>query len=361
MEIEKKYVLSERVHFMCPDMYFGIMAEIEGVYEKEKFLRCLEALQEAHPFLRSVIGKEPDTGRIFYQYRETLEIPVFDGKDREDWRRDYDAMCRRPWNLMEEGMCRMAVYSSEDSFFVLLAAHHMLCDGRGLLELTEELAECYVRGISPKFAEEQLIGSAEDLPRGSSLPWISRVLVKRLNRQWKKGNHSVSYEEYLSFEKQYYDSTKVCRDVKIVEGEELEKIILWCRKNAVTVKAPGQNRQILAKQVHEAVQESLHNPRKEMLVLSCYCAMEQELMDAIAISALGDFESRAGEFAGKNMFGYAARNGYSITNLGSVDSDVIRQALFLPPMSPATKMMAGVVTVNGRMQICVSQCQEKQN
>ena len=47
MEIAKKYVLSERIHFMCPDMYFGIMAEIESVYEKEKFRRCLEALQEA--------------------------------------------------------------------------------------------------------------------------------------------------------------------------------------------------------------------------------------------------------------------------------------------------------------------------
>lgn len=58
-----------------------------------------------------------------------------------------------------------------------------------------------------------------------------------------------------------------------------------------------------------------------MLVLACYIHMLPELIDAVAISTLGDFESKAGTFV----------------NLGKIQSNMIAEAVFIPPASPANK------------------------
>ncbi len=80
--------------------------------------------------------------------------------------------------------------------------------------------------------------------------------------------------------------------------------------------------------------------------------MNPELLDAAVISVLGSFCSKAAAFVGKNMFGYADAAGYSISNLGKTTSDVITDAVFIPAASPAIKVMSGVLTVNGKMNIC---------
>ena len=49
--------------------------------------------------------------------------------------------------------------------------------------------------------------------------------------------------------------------------------------------------------------------------------MLPELIDAVAISTLGDFESKAGTFV----------------NLGKIQSNMIAEAVFIPPASPANK------------------------
>ena len=110
----------------------------------------------------------------------------------------------------------------------------------------------------------------------------------------------------------------------------------------------------LAKEITSIVEDIVKHPQKEMLVLACYLHMQPELIDAVAISTLGGFESKAGAFVGKNMFGYGAQKGYSITNLGKIQSDVIANAVFIPPASPANKKTWGVLTVNDCMKICSS-------
>ena len=123
---------------------------------------------------------------------------------------------------------------------------------------------------------------------------------------------------------------------------------------SVSVKKNGENVTALAKRVASQVMNICRCPQKEMLVLACYMHMLPGLIDAVAISTLGDFESKAGAFVGRNMFGYGSQNGYSITNLGKIQSDKISEAVFIPPASPANKEIWGVLTVNNRMKVCVS-------
>lgn len=123
---------------------------------------------------------------------------------------------------------------------------------------------------------------------------------------------------------------------------------------SVSVKKHGENVISLAKRISSQVLNICQHPQKEMLVLACYIHMQPELIDAVAISALGDFGSKAGIFVGRNMFGYGSQNGYSITNLGKIKSNIIAEAIFIPPASPANKKTWGVLTVNNHMKICAS-------
>jgi hypothetical protein len=53
------------------------------------------------------------------------------------------------------------------------------------------------------YVKEQLISSMSDLPEKSKLSGISKVLVKRVNRLWRKEKQMVSYTEYEMFAKQF--------------------------------------------------------------------------------------------------------------------------------------------------------------
>lgn len=399
--MERQYIMSERAHFMCPNMNFGMLIELAGAYDGERFSAALDRLAQAHPFLRAVIAGEEGSDRLFYDVSDESRISpeVTDGKFDIS---EYESLMKKPRNIFEEGLLEVRVYKSPDSFEVLLFEHHLLTDGRGLLQLAEELADSYAEDRPVKYAEERLIADVSELPAGSELSGVSRLLVRRVNKQWKKEDHRVSYEEYADFvsrynakhrleykryevdDAEYQEMRKQCRDngftindllmAKMYIRTGAEKIIIAadirdklniynegalgnyatamgivCRsKTADEVKKAGE--------VHKLVQKAIRDNRRLMQVLACYFAMEPTLLDAAAISGLGGFESRAASFVGGGMFGFAEPASYSITNLGKIENRNILSAVFLPPASPAAKLTLGVVTVNGKMSGCSSRC-----
>lgn len=392
----KKYLYTERAHYMCPNMHFGIIANIGKVFDENRLSESIEALKAAHPLLVSLITEEKDTGKIFYDKQDDPVIPVVKGTN---WQTDFDNVSKAGWNVQKDALLKVFVYPSADSFKILFVAHHLLCDGRGLLMLTEEFAQCYSANESPKLSEERLIESISDLPEGSDLGFISKVVIKDANKKWIKEGHKVSYDEYLKFEKDFDQKQNITRNILNIEGASLDDILSGCKNNevsvndyliarmmieentqkliiasdirtkfknhnegslgnyasafSVVVKKKHSDVIELSKAVRDEVKKILASPQKEMLVLACYLTMDPELLDAVAISTLGGFTSNAGKFVGSKMFGYEAREGYCITNLGRIKSDIISEAAFIPPASPANKKAWGVLTVNDRMRICV--------
>lgn len=400
MKADRNYVYTERAHFMCPNMHFGIMAKIESNYDEEQLRQSIDILQKAHPFLHSLIAEEKDTGRIYYQIQDYLNIPVMVKEEVALWQQDYEEISVQGWNVRKECLLKVIVYPKGSEFQILFIAHHLLCDGRGLLQLVEEFAGHYINGVIPQFAPEHLIQGLNDLPPNSDLAFISKLIIGDANRRWKKEGQQVMYEEYSVFERDYIQKHKMKREITTFCNRELEEIQTLCKQQNITVndwliakmmleentnkvviaadirnqtkcykqgamgnystafsvsvKKNKENVTSLAKRVALQVLNICQRPQKEMLVLACYIHMLPGLIDAVAISTLGDFESKAGTFVGRNMFGYGSQNGYSITNLGKIQSDKIAEAVFIPPASPANKKIWGVLTVNNHMKICTS-------
>lgn len=392
----KQYIFTERAHYMCPNMHFGIMAMIDAAFDMDKIKGSIKVLQSAHPLLRSLIAEEKGTDKIYYDIKDELKIPLFNCRNKAEWRDDYKKITQGGWNVQKEALLKVAVYKNEDSFTVLFVAHHLLTDGRGLLGLVEEFADHYVKGKIPETVEEQLITGLGDLPEGSDLPFISRVVVNDANKKWTKEDHRVTYDEYLKFEKDYLSKNMVNYELQVLADHEFAGLIDMCKENDVSVNdyliaammidnktdkvviasdirkkckcyrqgslgnfatAFGvsvkrcDDLSKLSKKVSSEVKKIVSDPSKEMLVLACYINMKQELIDAAPIASLGTFNSNAGRFVGQKMFGYAKRNGHCVTNLGKISSDVISEAAFIPPASPANRMAWGVLTVNEKMAI----------
>ncbi len=317
---------------------------------------------------------------------------------------EFEKLTAHDWNLFSEGLLKIAVWKAGDRTVLLFIFHHLLADGRGALGLVQEFADFYADGIEPKAAPEHLI-TKEDLPANSKLSFISQALVNHANRQWKKEKHQLSYKEYHSFADKFLQEDCVDHSLVVVSSEKLADLHAQCKAHKVSINdyllakmfteekadsivmACDLRKQLecynpgalgnyatafsvklkqgmstdstgifsLAQKVHNQIQKKLNSPKELYLVLQCYASLEPGLLDAAMISSRGAFDSKAAKFIGTSFFNYDKAKGYSITNLGKIESKNIESAFFIPPASPAIKKTQGVLTVNGVMRICTSQ------
>lgn len=399
----KQYVLTERAHLMCPNMHFGIKAMIPAGYDRKKFQDVLRELASAHPFLKSNLVQEAESRKLYYCRREELQIPVFEKHHSSLWADDYNEITRCGWDAFHECLLKLVVYPGDETFEVLFIAHHLLGDGRSILNLVCEFADCYISRKKPRFAEENLISSIDELPKGSSLSSLSKLIVGHANRKWRHEGRTVSYEDYRLFETKFIAANPVsyveetweptttadvlgkchehgvslndylvaemmCTEKtnRVVAAVDIRKHISRCKAGALgnyasatAIEVSGNPEDIweIAKAVSERIKKNIGDPSKLMMILACYLYMEPELIDAAAISAMGEFKSKAGKFIGALILGYKSRSGYSVTNLGNVDNSNIVEAIFIPPASPANVKTTGVLSVNHRLKKCTAHYQ----
>lgn len=405
-----EYLFTERAHLACPNMCFAIAASLGKFFDKERIEETVTRLAEAHPFLRARLGYEKETNSYFYDVKEQIQVQVIFAGEICDEDGDvkiiqqFDKLTVRDWDLFSEGLLKIAVWNAGGRTTLLFIFHHLLADGRGALGLVQEFADFYVEGIEPKNAPEHLI-IKDNLPANSKLPFISRALVNHANRQWKKENHQLSYEEYHNFADKFLQEDNVGHFLEVVSFDKLAELHAQCKSHEVSINdyllakmfteekadsivmACDLRNQLacynqgamgnyatafsvklkqgksanstdifsLAQKVHTQIQEKLASPKDLYLILQCYASLEPGLLDAAMISSRGAFDSKAAKFIGTSFFNYDKAKGYSITNLGKIESKNIESAFFIPPASPAIKKTQGVLTVNGVMRICTSQ------
>ncbi len=404
-----EYLFTERAHLMCPQMHFGLVLTSFRPYDEARIRDTLARLSAAHPFLRALLGYEEDRNAYSYRVTDGAKAELLpQGRiiaDADDpvIMQAYQALTNRDWDLFSEGMLKLAVWPMQSGTCFLMVFHHLLADGRGALGLAMELAECYASGKQPKAVQERLIASVKEFPASSRLPLISRFLVKRANRVQEKERKRVTYREYHAFAEDFLRQNPVAHTVKRTGREDTDEILRQCRAHGVTVndwllarmmreentakvimacdlrgrlacwsegalgnysmafsvEVRKQEPDVfsLAKQVHEQVLRRLKDPAALYLVLQCYANLDPAVLDAACIACRGGYPSRAGKFVGSMFFGFASAAGYSVTNLGKIESESIASAYFIPPASPAIRKTLGVLTVNGVMTACTSERQ----
>ena len=402
-----EYVFTERAHLMCPAMCFGTVMSMDRELNENRIRDTVRELSLAHPFLRALLSHNEKEDRYYYDVKDSSQVLTticheeIRGIDAPEILRVYEGITGKEFDLCKEGMLIVTAWPASGKTIVLMVFHHLLADGRGALQLTKEFADCYVFGRKPAFAQEKLISSAEEFPKDSGLSFVSRMLVRYANRQWKKESRRLSYGEYHHLADEFLAADQVKHRLSVVQNREMSELSDRCRAEGVTVndyllakvfleertgriviardlrgslkcyrrgamgnystafsvelKRAGHDLYTAAGKVHEKVEKTSSKPSALFLVLQCYAALEPGLLDAAMMASRGRFESRAAGFIGRNFFHLDRAEGFSITNLGRTESAAIEDAYFIPPASPAMKKTLGVLTVNGRMRICTSE------
>ncbi|MCR5511350.1 MAG: hypothetical protein K6F54_10425 [Lachnospiraceae bacterium] len=398
-------IFTERAHLMCPHMTFGIVMSTDTSYDEVRIKKSFAVLADKHPFLRAVIGHDADDNSFFYDITDSSKIDLIlsdesvTGPDDPALIDEYHGLTDRDIDVTKEGLLKAVVRRSENGTVFLLVFHHLLADGRGALNLALELADLYAEDKIPGEVSEKLISCADDLPKGSEMPFFSRLLVKKANKDWvEEGSAALTYERYHEYADDFVANDKVSISTRKTEAEEVASMAKACREHGVTindllmanmyleddtgkiiiakdireklpfyregalgnyatafsvvVKNRNKDRWALASEVHRKVQKALADPRTLYLILQCYANLKPEVLDAAFMAAKGAFASKSAEFIGKMFFGYDAPKGYSITNLGRIENENLSGAFFIPPASPAIRKTVGVLTVNGEMRTC---------
>ena len=400
-----EYLFTERAHLMCPHMQFGIACLLPCECDPRTLAQTARTLAECHPFLRSLLYYDAEKHAYAYRVTEQPQTEILcreaevTGIADPEITVEMNCLTAREWDLTREGMLKIAAWKAGGKTCLLFVFHHLLADGRGAFGLVREFVDCAVRGILPARVPETLIAKA-DLPRGSELPAVSRLLVHRANRQWAKENHVLTYEKYLDFADRWLSADTVNRSVREIGERELAETVAECRANGVSVndwlmaqmfltegadkivmaadlreKLPNYRAGALgnyatafsveykkkaadvfaaAKDVHRLTRKITETPKSLWLVLQCYAELNGDLLDAAFAAAQGGFASRAASFIGTVFFGFGCAGGYSVTNLGKFECETIEAACFLPPASPAMKKTQGVLTLNGKAVICTA-------
>ena len=403
-------IFTERAHLMCPHMNFGIAMVVARAFDACLIREAFDRLAADHPFLNAVLGYDEKDNSYYYDITGASKVDLvitddcLTGLEDPKLINEYERLTGYDWDIRNEGMMKAVVWGLPDKTTFLMVFHHLLADGRGALDLAMELAKDYAEGKSGSFAEEKLISSIDDLPADSKIPFISRMLVDKANRDWdKEGNKPLSYQEYHEYADSFVKDDRVKITLKKSSSDELAKIVSECREHSVTVndllmakmyrddktdkiiiakdlrdslpfynkgslgnystafsivmkKQPDDIRK-LAQEIHNKVQKSISSPKDLYLVLQCYARLRPEVLDAAFMAAKGKNASKSARFIGKMFFGFEEAKGYSITNLGKIECNAVSSAFFIPPASPAIRKTVGVLTVNGEMTECICERQ----
>ena len=112
-----QYLFTERAHLMCPHMCFGLVMTVSRPYDAALIRQCVDRLAAAHPFLNALLGYE-EAGNVYF-YRVTdqcqaellLKEQAIPSTDAPEIMEAYQQLTGRDWNLLEEGLLKIAAWS----------------------------------------------------------------------------------------------------------------------------------------------------------------------------------------------------------------------------------------------------------
>lgn len=220
---------------MCPDMEFGVYFKVKSRYEYKQVEDTIDSLAYfGHPFMSARI-KDDENGKPYYEIMTRPELFCMEMPQKGSYFDDFKAERNKGWDVYHEPLLKVLLYPGSEDFGALFIAHHLLCDGRGLMGLCMEFAKCYIENCEPEHRCEKLIASYDDFPKDSRLPLISRIIVSDANKRWRSEKTKLLYDEYLSFEKEYISKRSLLIETKTFTGKKLDELISICHSLGVSV------------------------------------------------------------------------------------------------------------------------------
>jgi len=297
--------------------------------------------------------------------------------------------------------------STTQKVTLLIIAHHLAGDGTSFAYLLQDI----MRAINGEKIEIKPVGlfDLSSLPKASRLGFIMSLMLKILNKQWKKKEHKFTFDEFKEMNSKYWSRHSTSISTYNFKGSKYDNLLTTAKKNRVSINtvittafvkaayecgeknaqdvghavsirkkgysgignfATGISMKYLynnrknffenAKCIQTLIYNKINDDKKKYFLLQFMGNITGTLCDAIYFSAVNGYDNKTALTLSK-MFGYNDNpKGISITNLTRLPIEntygnfEITDFVFVPPLVINAKRIIGIASIANKMEISFS-------
>lgn len=391
---KSRRIRSERTHLFEPDAVIDIMVELGGSPDTAQLKRAIDCAVRANESLNCKIVLAED-GTAGY---EKLPDPVYSVEiSKKDWKEILSEQEKRAFALTSGELIRFFILNGGSS--LLIMAHHFAGDGLSVVYLVEDI----MTALSGRRLRYQplKIATLDSFPKSSGLSPLTKLLLNKLNRDWRKTGKAFSFADYQTMFDRYWNGHRTFLCCDTLSPDEVGRLCAKAKQANISVNslltaaflqafektadtgfavnirekanrsmanyASGiairyrydKNSSFLqnARKVHRRIYKKLNNVKSRYLVLQFIGIMEPTLLDAACMAVFGNYQNKTAEYLA-HLIQYDNRpKDISISNLTKLDipqqygSYSIRQIAFVAPVIQNARRVFGIATLGNEMCI----------
>ena len=401
---KKMKILTERPHLRNPSINIMMKASVLFPFDSLKFEESIHKLREIHPLLSSVI-KTDENGDAYYQFFE-VEKNDFIIIENSTWHTTAESEKNHYFNLTTESLVRYFVFPKQESFDVLIVAHHLVGDGLAVFNILKDLVLVYFNTEIP-YHQQRLIQGKSDFPQSARSSIMMSLLIKKWNSDWKSNTNIYSQNEFKKLHSRFNQENESRILTANIPYNQLLELKRKCIKNEVSINDAITTALILAQQKHhpkhmnqkqeiaipinirndlafnpkdslgnfasaitikiklddtgdfwesvrlvrKAILKKTSSDKKKWLIMNLYSEMDPNLIDSLYFSTYGNSKNETASKVATSLGLTDDPQSTGLSNLGKVSlnnyigNKYLKDCFFFPPKVPNAGITIGVITI----------------
>lgn len=396
-----KSQLQELLHYFLFDPNIYIAAVMTLKRKKDVSAEEIkEAVEVAYTKNETTMSKLVlDNGEIYFENIPKSGCKVF--IDRREWVDILHENEKNTFRIDEGELVRTFIIDGKEEVRVFIMAHHIFGDGQSLVLFAQDILSC----LAKEEVEYRALNNEdqEAIPSDIKYPFLKKLGIKLLNRQWAKTGKLFGWEDYYNIHKKFW-ANRQNHVEKIVLSEDVQEIREKSKKMGITVNSyivakqlekfqeykiigmpisyRANNRSIAnkvtiikinykynpaisfeenAKKVHQIIKKTNENPAKKFFIAKSLGLFGFGLLDGALMAKYTGYKNEIAESV-VDIIGMSGKNKVQlgITNLGNIDLKTGYDAFEVEDFKPlaasmsTTKSVMALCTLNNKINICFS-------
>lgn len=402
-------ISKERTHLFAPNINVSTKVDIIGNPSDDKLSDAIKRAVMHNEILSCKIMIEPNGDAYYFKLDDpVLSISILNTNSLDDWKQVIKQQETCPFHIDQGELIRFFILKNKETTQLLIVAHHLAGDGLSFSYLVEDIMNSLSSSASLSYKPIQLYDSSV-LPKGSRLNPVTRMMLKSLNRKWKKNGKAFTLQDSSRLFQAYWNNRSTDFLCEVISDTNCNNILQKSKKYGIKVNsiittaflksiseklnigltvnlrpdhykgmgnyATGISIEYTyddtidffmnAKKVEELIYIKLNSDKHKYFLTQFMGALEPTLIDAVYFSAFSDYKNKVSKTM-QTMFGYNDNpNAISISNLTKLNINSqygnygITNYVVIPPVVANAKRMIGVATLGNSMSISMNMLKDE--
>lgn len=406
-------ISSERTNLFAPNVHVAMSVLIKGCRNLEDLTQAIQIACLQNEILSCKIVID-ENGEAFYEpiCTPNQSIICHESSSANQWVSIIKEQECIPFDIFHGELVRFFLLKEGDHIRLLLIAHHLAGDGISYTYLIEDIMRALHKEMESALKPLKLFDT-KNLSKKYQLSLPLRIMIRYLNRSWKKhgkvfdqedydriyhsywSNRSTEIYTYRLNEEDYLKLKQKASECKVTLNTLIQTAMLRAYQEkanvglAVSIRpegfkgmanyasgiafdyqySPYKSLSENAKAVHQRIQKKLNDYKRKYFLLQFLDALEPTLIDSTYFAAFAGYEEKLAKKLCR-MFGFSGKaKDLSITNLTKLDIPTdygeysIEDFWFVPPLISNSKRLFGIATLGNSMNLTfhVENSKEKEN